>query len=147
MAPKCFHYARCMCGGQKKTHKKQTNKKTCTHIRINLYSDDLLFFPNTLNLTPSHKYYLRTDLLQGVGGTACRHWQSTSARERPAADHYWKLGWLLTGHFEKGYSSKSAHIGREHADLWNLCSPTPSILRVAEASEELVEDHKSFLLF
>lgn len=108
MAPKCFHYARCMCGGQKKT---QTNKKN-PHIIINLYSDDLLFFPNTLNLIPSHKHDLRTDLLQGVGGTACQQRQATAAGERPAADHCWQLGWLLSRHLEEGCSPKRAHTGR-----------------------------------
>lgn len=32
-------------------------------IRISPYSDDLLFFPNTLNLILSQKHYLRTDLV------------------------------------------------------------------------------------
>lgn len=69
------------------------------NFRISPYSDDLLFFPNTLNLIPSHKYYLRTDLGQGEGGT---HLPGTGCLLLPeaAADHFCKLGSLLSCHFE-----------------------------------------------
>lgn len=128
-ASKCFYGSRCMCGGQK-----QTNKQ----VGVILYSDDLLLFPNTVNLIPSYKYYLRRALAQGVGGPP--------AAETARSGSVLKLGWLLSCHFER-VSAKLAHMGREHADFLRVCPPTHSILRVPEASEELlVQDQKSFLL-
>ena len=63
-------------------------------IRISPYSDDLVFFPNTVNLIPAHKYYWKTDLVQGVGGSCLAG--TGSLLQETTADHYWNFGWLLS---------------------------------------------------
>ena len=72
----------------------RAGKKKKKKIRISPYSDDLEFFPNTLNLIPAHKYYWKTDLVQGEGGSCLPG--IGSLLPETTADHYWNLGWLLS---------------------------------------------------
>lgn len=132
MPPKCFYDTRRRCMAGKRI------------FRISPYSDDLLFFSNTLKWIPSHKYCLRTDLVQGAGGAAC---PAVYCQTEPAAGHHSSWAMRCPAALKRGTLQTGSH--RKPA-CWLLDSPSPtihSILRAAEATEESVQDHKAFLLF
>lgn len=107
-------------------------------FRISPHSEDVLVFPNTLNLIPPHKYYLRTDLVQGVRGTRLPGTGSPLLPEAACGRSLLEVGLVVVLTLWKRTITKLAHVGSWHANLLKLWPPP---------TQATLRDHKSLPLF
>lgn len=125
MAPKRFYDSGCMHAGGGKSELSSL---------LMPYS-----YFQTLNVIPSQKHGLRTDLVRGVAGPPAGAGRPVPKSLRLALVEVGLVAVLPLWKQHPNWLTRGAH-----ADLLNLCPPTHSILRIAETSEGLAHDHTSF---